>query len=203
MTFSNAFSYNENFQISHGILSKFFPKKPTMDVSNKHYSFCLLITQFNLLNVFLLNISKVNPENCKFFTTSSYIRYFLHSTSKSLSISKTVLPTMQLIISRHLFRLWLGVVRPQAITWTNIDPQLCHHMASLVRNELTQVWWPVHTQILQSLADFIISYPLSFQREATWFVYPLKNCHNHIGKTKSPTTLYLKHFFKWYKTHFF
>ena len=31
----------------------------------------------------------------------------------------------------------LGVIRQQAITSANVDPDLCHHMASLGLNELT------------------------------------------------------------------
>ena len=32
---------------------------------------------------------------------------------------------------------WLiGAVRQQVITWANVDPDLCHHMVSLCRNEL-------------------------------------------------------------------
>ena len=31
----------------------------------------------------------------------------------------------------------LGAVRQQAITWTNVDPDLCRHMASLGHNELS------------------------------------------------------------------
>ena len=30
-------------------------------------------------------------------------------------------------------------LRHQAITWTNVDPDLCHHMAWLGHNELTHV----------------------------------------------------------------
>ena len=41
-----------------------------------------------------------------------------------------------LMISQHWFRWWLGVVRQQAITWANVDPDLCHHMVSLGHNEL-------------------------------------------------------------------
>ena len=37
----------------------------------------------------------------------------------------------------HWFRWWLGAVRQQAINWTNIDHDLCHHMASQGFNELT------------------------------------------------------------------
>ena len=40
---------------------------------------------------------------------------------------------------QHLFRLWLGAVRQQAITWVNVDQGLCRHMASLSLNELTVV----------------------------------------------------------------
>ena len=41
------------------------------------------------------------------------------------------------MISQHWFRLWLGAVRQQAITWANVDPVLCHRMASLGHHELT------------------------------------------------------------------
>ena len=36
-----------------------------------------------------------------------------------------------LMISQHWFRLWLGAWWHQAITWANVDPDLCHHIASL------------------------------------------------------------------------
>ena len=26
---------------------------------------------------------------------------------------------------------WLGAIRQQAITWANVDPDLCHHTVSL------------------------------------------------------------------------
>ena len=41
------------------------------------------------------------------------------------------------MISQHWFRQWLGAVRQQAITWANVDPDLCRQMASLGHNELT------------------------------------------------------------------
>ena len=34
------------------------------------------------------------------------------------------------------FMQWLGAVRQQAITWANVDPDLCRQMASLGLNEL-------------------------------------------------------------------
>ena len=44
-----------------------------------------------------------------------------------------------LMISQHWFRYWLGAVRQQAITWTNVDPDLSRHMASLGHNELKAI----------------------------------------------------------------
>ena len=32
------------------------------------------------------------------------------------------------MISQHWFRWWLGAVRQQAITWVNVDPDLCRHI---------------------------------------------------------------------------
>ena len=33
-----------------------------------------------------------------------------------------------LLISQHCFREWLGAVKHQAITWTNVDLDLQYHM---------------------------------------------------------------------------
>ena len=41
--------------------------------------------------------------------------------------------------NQHWFRLWLGAVRQQAITWASVDLDLCRHMASLGHNELNGV----------------------------------------------------------------
>ena len=40
-----------------------------------------------------------------------------------------------LMISQYWFRHLLGAIRQQAITWANICPNLCCHMASLGHNE--------------------------------------------------------------------
>ena len=45
-----------------------------------------------------------------------------------------------LMISQHWFRWWLGAVRQQAITWANVDPDLCCHMASLGHSELSSAF---------------------------------------------------------------
>ena len=42
-----------------------------------------------------------------------------------------------LMTSQHSFRLWLGAVRQQAITWTNFDPDLHCHIYDIVRKQFT------------------------------------------------------------------
>ena len=37
---------------------------------------------------------------------------------------------------QHLLRWWLVAIKQQAITWVNVDQDLCHHMASLGHKEL-------------------------------------------------------------------
>ena len=39
-----------------------------------------------------------------------------------------------------LVRVMLGVIRQQAITWADVDPDLSGHMASLGHNELRSVF---------------------------------------------------------------
>ena len=60
-----------------------------------------------------------------------------------------------LMISQYWFRLWLGVVRQQAITWANVDPDLCHHMASLGHNELQNGHWRIHSKCVKYLLGFV------------------------------------------------
>ena len=45
------------------------------------------------------------------------------------------------MISQHWFRWWLGAVRHQAITWANVDPEICRSISSLGHNELTHKNW--------------------------------------------------------------
>ena len=40
------------------------------------------------------------------------------------------------MVNQHWLRWWLGTIRHQAITWANVDPDLCCHMASLDHNGL-------------------------------------------------------------------
>ena len=41
-----------------------------------------------------------------------------------------------ILTRQHWFREWLCAIRQQAISWTNVDQYLCHHMASLGHPEL-------------------------------------------------------------------
>ena len=49
-----------------------------------------------------------------------------------------------LMRSQHWFREWLGAIRHQAITWTNVDPNLCpiwcHLVTINMSNEGREVW---------------------------------------------------------------
>ena len=44
-------------------------------------------------------------------------------------------PQNSLIISQHWFRLWLGAVKHQTSTWSNVDADLYSYIASLCCNE--------------------------------------------------------------------
>ena len=43
-----------------------------------------------------------------------------------------------LMINQNGSKYWYVAVRQQAITWTNVEPDLCRHKASLGHNELMQ-----------------------------------------------------------------
>ena len=61
---------------------------------------------------------------------------------------------------KSTFRQWLGAVRQQAITWASVDLDLCHHIASLGRNEL------IHCESLHSsLGKF---YVVVCSLKSTW-----------------------------------
>ena len=46
------------------------------------------------------------------------------------------------MISQLWLRQSFGAARKQAITWANVDPDLCHHMASPSQNELNEILHP-------------------------------------------------------------
>ena len=70
-----------------------------------------------------------------------------------------------MISIQHWFRLWLDAVKQQAITWANVDQDVCHHVASLEGNELTYVVSPVwHQAIAWTLCVHLSINPFNF-----WF----------------------------------
>ena len=55
----------------------------------------------------------------------------------------------------------LGAVRQQAITWADVDTDLCRHMASQGHNELKPGNLPVHYQTISWInADLLSTGPL-------------------------------------------
>ena len=60
---------------------------------------------------------------------SSFLFYWLVSSHLLMKMPSDECHGTFLKISQHWFRQWLGAVRQQAITWANVDPDLCHHMA--------------------------------------------------------------------------
>ena len=53
----------------------------------------------------------------------------------SVKFPSTKCQQASLMISQHWFSWWLGAIRQQAITWTNVGPDLCGHMALQGHNE--------------------------------------------------------------------
>ena len=49
--------------------------------------------------------------------------------------------TISLLESQHWFGKWFGVIRQQAITWTNVDQVIWRNMASRGRYDYEQVSW--------------------------------------------------------------
>ena len=62
------------------------------------------------------------------------------------------------MVSQHWFWQWLGAVRQQAITWANVDPDLCLHMVSLGHNELSYQVWHVLFQIISRYLCFLLTF---------------------------------------------
>ena len=62
--------------------------------------------------------------------------YGLSSSALHVKLFSGKWNTILLMTGQHWFRCWLCTVRHQAITCTNIDPDLCYHTAPLSHNEL-------------------------------------------------------------------
>ena len=65
------------------------------------------------------------------------------------------------MISQHWFRWWLGANRQQAITWANVDPDLCRQMASLGLNELNSNLVKSHSSLTSQLSSRFAIFPQS------------------------------------------
>ena len=77
----------------------------------------------------------------------------IHTLSISCEIALRWMPQDLLMISQHRYRLWLGGVRQQAITWASDDPDLYCHMVSLGHNDL--IHWGRVTHICISKITII------------------------------------------------
>ena len=77
-----------------------------------------------------------------------------------------------LIINQHWFRWWLGAIRHQAITWTNVDPDLCPHMVSLGMNSLPQEIWMKFW-----ISYFLIKFSNWWLRYLSHEIALSSNCH--------------------------
>ena len=72
--------------------------------------------------------------SCNLKVVHVHVIFKLRSMIDILSIWCEMETKASLMICQHWFRQWLGANRQQAITWTNVDPDLS--MASLGHNEL-------------------------------------------------------------------
>ena len=64
-------------------------------------------------------------------------------------------------ISQHCFMKWLGAIRQQAITWTDVHPDSCCHMLSPGHNELSDSHQGLLAATKQLLEHFFLSVCLS------------------------------------------
>ena len=81
-----------------------------------------------------------------------------------------------LMTSQHRFRLWLGAVRQQAITWANFDPDLHCHSYDIVRKQFTFFFLINHRQYTtfvltnhfgSNVRRHITTYSISILRRST------------------------------------
>ena len=79
------------------------------------------------------------------------------------------------MIHQQWFRLWLGAIRQQAITWANVDLDLCHHMASSGHSKLK--YDPFF--LFSLLADNAILDCIYVEVLKTYFVLDLMCWKNH------------------------
>ena len=90
-----------------------------------------------------------------------------------------------LMISQHRVRHWLGAARYQASTWTNVDLDICHLMASLGHNELmlSQYLKKINNETrLCTTRGFMLSSGMNFTQQSN--PCHISNYHDDVIKWK-------------------
>ena len=68
-----------------------------------------------------------------------------------------------------LWRIWLGPLRQHAITWANVDPDLCRHLASLGHNELDVMWRQISGSTLAQIMACCLAGPSHYLNQC-WLI---------------------------------
>ena len=74
-----------------------------------------------------------------------------------------------------LVQLTFGALSHQAITWTNVDPDLCRNMTSLGHNELT-IFFMIASLALGAFHEYIAGVPMC--RRVRFKIYGLNWCRS-------------------------
>ena len=102
--------------------------------------------------------------------------------------------------NQHLYRFCLGAVRQQAITWANVDPDICRNMASLWQNlcMVPKTNQPISMPYMTSLGPMSqkyiyiyiplndISYTCQTSKACLSLVSFIPSDIGKLGETKSP-----------------
>ena len=80
---------------------------------------------------------------------SSILFYWLVSSDLLMTMPSNETHGFLLTIAQHWSRLWLDAIRQQAITWANVDPVPCHHMA------FTRSQWVKYERDIPELTDVL------------------------------------------------
>ena len=148
-------------------------------MSAKYWPFCSCLHVLQL-SVFYSLAPGRSRFNLILKVLSSILFYWLVSSDLMIMPSDECHGTY-LKISQHWFRQWLGAVRQQAITWANVDPDLCRHMASLGHNlSLLSAgafiaWYCYAQSIISNWLSSWCNQSLLNLFSSTWIVYLLKN----------------------------
>ena len=84
------------------------------------------------------------------------------------------------MINQHCFRIWLGAIRQQAITWANFDPDLCRHMPSLGHNAFNWQNAPISCTLRYAMVCIYWVIWLNKQVSCSWFVIPWCTCNDTL-----------------------